>query len=196
MKHYSSARREWRRKYRFYRMRRRSMVTNEIIGPELSAREIMAQPDIFGGGSGTMKFRRYSPFAPSCAECAPSPSKVIRVNHDGECIACGRQMRSSWPFEMSTARKAEAAVREARYKRWAEDARLFEIVPKRKPLGLRAWLARLLIRAARWLAPRDHGVLADSMEQAIIDAVTHGTGILKTERINPYDFSKSFDFLK
>ncbi len=75
----------------------------------------------------------------------------------------------------------------------------FEIVPKVPPIGFRAWLARKLIKAARWLAPRDHGVLADSMEEAILDAAKYGTGIVKSARVDPidaYDWSKDFDFLK
>ncbi len=166
------ARAEWQAKYRYYRCNRAFMVV--IKGRDLTPREIMALELHKGDWTfGTLDSVRYIE-SPPCAECCgkPYPNKIIRVDNDGACVKCGRQVCR------------------------LRGSPVFGIAPTDLPKTARAWLARKLVNIARRLAPRDHGVLADIMEESILDAAKHGTGILKQERIDPRDWGKDFDFLR
>lgn len=50
----------------------------------------------------------------------------------------------------------------------------WSIQPKRPPKGVKAWVARKLIRIARWLAPTDDGVLADTMTEVLKQQMLYG----------------------
>jgi hypothetical protein len=193
------ARNQWKGKYRHYRLLRQA--ANPIM--EMTPRQIMEWIELPKDDWTLTTFENVR-FTSTCSECEPAPNKVIPVNYDGECVACGRLLRSGLPFPMRNPETMREAIGRAGccgnytelFGSDGSNTSLFEIGPKGGPNGWRAWLARKLIKAARWLAPRDHGVLSDSMEEAILDAAKYGTGIVRSERINPYDFSKGFDFLK
>lgn len=63
----------------------------------------------------------------------------------------------------------------------------WSIQPKRPPKGFRAWLARKLIRVARWLAPTDDDVLAHACEEAMKQQILYGHAGFRV--LGPEDFA-------
>jgi hypothetical protein len=100
-KRYNMARLVWDSKWRYYRSRRNSLLTWPIQ-PYLTPRQIMALqlPESWVFGRSLFQSIR---FTSTCSECEPAPNKVIPVNYDGECVACGRLLRSGLPFPMRSA---------------------------------------------------------------------------------------------